>query len=88
MLDNQDIATLQRMFDQHAQDMKADIRDEIRSSIAASEHRMKAHVEDVVGTAKKEIVTELSELLDASVLPQIAELQTDMTRVKQHSALV
>lgn len=87
MLDKQDIAVLQQMFDQHGQDIKTDIRDEIRSSINASEQRMKTHVEQVVGATKKEIVTEISELLDTTILPQIAELQTDMATVKQHLKL-
>ncbi len=48
--------------------LKRDIRDEIHATTKAM---------------KREIVTEIAELLDGSVLPQITELQYDVARLKE-----
>lgn len=83
MLDAQDIATLRQMFaeqdrrfvdamKENNKDLKVEILDETRALIVASEHR---------------IISAIGEVLDASILPQIAELQRDMTTVKQHLQL-
>lgn len=80
MFDTNDIELLRGMFKEqdsrllnaikeNNHDLKKEIRDEIHALITASEKR---------------IVTEISELLDTAVLPQITELQTDMATVKQH----
>ena len=83
MLDAQDIATLRQMFaeqdrrfmfalKQNNTELKVEIIDETRALIAASENR---------------IVTAIGDILDGAILPQIAELQRDMTIVKQHLQL-
>lgn len=87
MLDAQDIATLRQMFaeqdrrfvdamKENNKDLKIEIREETHALIAASEKR-------VIET----IVSSIGEILDTSVLPQIAELQRDTTIVKQHLQL-
>lgn len=83
MLDAQDIVTLRQLFaeqdrrfvdamKENNKDLRIEILDETRALIAASEHR---------------IISAIGEVLDASILPQIAELQRDMTKVKQHLQL-
>ncbi len=47
--------------------LKRDMRDEIHSATRAM---------------KREIVTEIAELLDHSVLPQITDLESEVTRLK------
>lgn len=76
MFDANEIAQLRgilhEVLQQNNTDLKREMRDEVYSLISASEKR---------------IVSEIGELFDASVLPQIAELQSDMTKVKQHLQL-
>lgn len=82
MLDKQDIVVLRGMFGEALRanniDLKREIRDEVHSLIAASEHRMMGAMDRI----KFDIIAEFSELLDVSILPQIAELQKDMVVVK------
>lgn len=61
---------------QNNQDLKKEIRDEMYALISASEYRIKI-----------EITENISDLLDTSILPQIADLQRDMTLVKHHLQL-
>ena len=91
MFDANDIAVLREMFSaqthyllqvmkennvQLKTELKREIRDEVHSIIAAAEVRIETR-----------ITTNIAELLDASVLPQIAELQQDMQLVKHHLQL-
>lgn len=98
MLDNKDITVLQGMFKeqdqrfleamkQNNQDLKEEIRDEMRALLGATETRIKSELGAKIDSVEKRITTDIAELLDTSVLPQIAELQRDMTKVKQHLQL-
>ncbi len=82
-MDAKDIAQLRELFaeqdkkftvalKQNNQDLKVEIRDEVHAVIAASEKR---------------IIDAVGEILDASVLPQITELQREITVIKQHLQL-
>lgn len=88
MLDQHDIELLRGLFAEqdkrflaaiktNNQDLKREIRDEVHALISASEQRIKT-----------EITANIAELLDNAILPQIADLQRDMTLVKQHLQLV
>ena len=57
---------------QNNQDLKVEIRDEVHELIVAEEKR---------------IISAVGEILDASVLPQITELQREITVIKQHLQL-
>ncbi len=57
---------------QNNQDLKVEIRDEVHALIVAAEKR---------------IISAVGEILDASVLPQITELQREITVIKQHLQL-
>ena len=57
---------------QSKDDIVHEIREETRAMLAAAENR---------------IVTAIGEILDASVLPQITELQREITVIKQHLQL-
>ena len=67
-------------FDQKLHDLRQDVRDEIHSSILASEKRMMKYIDAV----KIEIIDDFTDVLDEFVFPPIAELQADMARVKDH----
>jgi len=54
---------------QSAEDVKRELREEIRTLISASERRITESVAD---------------LMDASILNQISELQNDVSRIKKH----
>ena len=79
MLDKQDITLLRGMFRENNEDLKRDIRDEIHSSILASEHRMITRMDAM----EDRILSNFNSFMDISVLPQIAELQVDMLVVKK-----
>ncbi|KKW30661.1 MAG: hypothetical protein UY72_C0006G0012 [Candidatus Uhrbacteria bacterium GW2011_GWD2_52_7] len=72
MLDKQDIAMLRDIFQENIRSLKRDIRDEMGSLIAASERR---------------VIEGVAELLDVSLLPQLADLQHDVVRIKTHIQL-
>lgn len=85
MLDQQDIELLRGMFaDQDKRflaaikdnnhELKREIRDETHSLLRATEVRMDVKLEKI----KTEIVTEVADMLDTSILPQIADLQRDI----------
>ena len=57
---------------QNNQDLKVEIRDEVHELIVAEEKR---------------IISAVGEILDESVLPQITELQREITVIKQHLQL-
>ena len=71
-------------FDQRLDDLKENIRDEMRSCISASETRMTNRMDGALERVKTEIIDAIGEILDESVLPQISDLQADMRRVKNH----
>ncbi len=87
MLDKKDIQILQGMFLQNNAILKQDIckemREEMQAMITASEHRLIARMDRL----RTEIVTDVAEVLDECILPQIADLQNDMTMVKRHLKL-
>lgn len=98
MLDKQDIVQLRGVFQevlvQNNADLKVEIRDEMRSLLVATENRIMSEMRERIGKVhsnmhdmEKRIVHGISEVLDASILPQIAELQQDMTKVKIHLQL-
>ena len=58
---------------QSADDVKREIRDEMRSLIAASEKR---------------IIETVADFVDSSVISQISALQQDVIRIKQHVQLI
>lgn len=72
MLDGKDITILREMFSKNNCQLTRQIQNEVHSLIIASEKR-------VIGS--------IAEILDISILPQIADLQRDMTLVKQHLQL-
>lgn len=93
MLSKDDIKVLRGMFRENNEVLRKDfgreIRDEVHALIAASEHRVTAKIEAKI---EKEITSvrgeihelrmEVVELIDTSILPQIADLQQDMIVVK------
>lgn len=98
MLDKQDIAVLEGMFIRHTVsfkeiikqnnvDLKRDIRDEVHSLIAASEHRMRIWMTSKLESLKTEIVSGVIDVVDGGVLPQIDDLRTDMIMIKGHLKL-
>lgn len=87
LMNANDIAQLRELFaeqdkkfivalKQNNQDLKVEIRDEVHSLIAAAEKRI---INTIVGS--------IGEILDAAVLPQITELQREITVIKQHLQL-
>jgi hypothetical protein len=97
MLSKKDVALLRGMFDevlvtrldardvqwnlnlnQRFHNFRLDIRDEIHSS----EIRMTNRFEKRLNEVKVEIIDGITDILDEFVFPPIAELQTDMARVK------
>lgn len=91
MLDKQDIVQLRGVFReilvQNNADLKVEIRDEMRSLLAATEARFKSDMREMESRLHGDIVGDIGTILDESVLPQIAELQRDMTKVKIHLQL-
>ena len=86
-MNENDIAQLRELFaeqdkkfivalKQNNRDLKVEIRDEVHALIAAAEKRI---IETVVSS--------IGEILDAAVLPQITELQREITVIKQHLQL-
>ena len=71
-------------FDQKMDDLKGNIRDEMRSCISAAETRMTNRMDGALERVKTEIIDAIGEILDESVLPQISDLQSDMRKVKTH----
>ncbi len=61
----------EKRFDQKLDDVKENLRDEMRSCISASEARIKT-----------EIIDGITNILDESILPQISDLRTDVDRIK------
>ncbi len=61
-------------------DFKRDIRDEMHSLILASESRMMQRMDKL----RSDIVNDIGSILDEAVLPQIAELQHEVKRIKLH----
>ncbi len=71
-------ATFFRHVDTFGHDLKREIRDEMHSLIAASETRMTTLIKQEIKGVREDIQllrTEVVEIIDESVLPQIADLQ-------------
>lgn len=83
MLDKKDIQILQGMFLENNAILKRDLRLEMHDLITASERRLIARMDRL----RTEIVTDVAEVLDECILPQIADLQDDMAMVKRHLKL-
>ena len=69
---------------QMMRDFKREIRDEVHSLIFASESRMMQRMDAKLEKLRTDIVNDIGSILDEAVLPQIAELQHDVKRVKLH----
>lgn len=72
-----------RKFDQKLDDLKVDLRDEMHSSISASEHRLMAKMDAL----EVRVVSNVCDFLDQAIIPQIKDLQTDVVVIKQHLKL-
>lgn len=65
-------------------EVKREIRDEVHSLILASESRMMQRMDAKLEKLRTDIVNDIGSILDEAVLPQIAELQHEVKRVKLH----
>lgn len=65
-------------------DFTRSVRDEMHSLILASESRMMLRLEKL----RTDIVNDIGSILDEAVLPQIAELQHEVKRIKLHVHMV
>ena len=65
-------------LDQRFHDFRLDVRDEIHSCVSGSEGRMTKKMTEI----KEEIIDGITEILDESILPQIADLRSDVDRIK------
>ncbi len=59
--------------------LKLELRDEIYAMNKAMENRLVKKIDDT----RREIVSDIGDILDSSILPQITELQFDVARLKQ-----
>ena len=103
MLDKQDITLLQDMMDttvsrsikvaleENNLTFKQELRLEFKEMLKQNNIDLKRDIRDEVHAllrkTKAEIVGEITEFLDSAILPQIHDLQTDMTLVKNHLKL-
>lgn len=88
MLTKKDKVELREMFVEiltgALHNMKRDIREETCALILASESRMMQRLEKL----RHDIVNDIGSILDEAVLPQIAELQHEVRRIKLHVHMV
>lgn len=106
MLTTKDVTTIQGMLDAQAQglekrltthlearleDTERRMRDETRSLISASEHRVTTNVTTTLRgemhQMEKRIVSGVNDLIGEKILPQIGELQKDVALLKRHTRL-
>ncbi|MFZ2681982.1 MAG: hypothetical protein WAZ14_02735 [Patescibacteria group bacterium] len=80
MLNKQDIALLKGMLEIQKKDIILDVRDEIHSCISASEARMMAKMHDM----KIDIIHDVAELIDGSILPQTSDLDRRVSRLERY----
>ena len=87
MLDKQDIALLEGLFEKQEkrfdiklENLKIDLRDEIHSNISASEARMIARMDAM----EKRIVSDITDFIDDAILPQIEKHNVDIRHIKTH----
>lgn len=84
MLDDKDLMALQKMMDttinkaleQNSIDLKRDLRDEMHAMERRLIHRM--------DKLKAETVSEVTDFIGGTLLPQIDELQTDVLVLRRH----
>lgn len=74
---------VQDLLEQNNHMLKREIRDEIYSANKAMENRLIGKIDNL----RSEIASDIGDILDNSVLPQITELQLDMARVKGRLAM-
>lgn len=72
----------EKRFDQKLDDVKENLRDEMRSYILGSETRMTKRMDGALERVKTEIIDGITNILDESILPQISDLRTDVDRLK------
>ncbi len=70
---------VQDLLNQNLHILKIDLRDEMYAMNKALEQRLNKKIEDT----RRETVSDIAEILEVSVLPQINELQCEMIVVKQ-----
>jgi predicted Holliday junction resolvase-like endonuclease len=70
---------VQDLLDQNLHILEVNLRDEMHAMNKALENRLNKKIEDT----RAETVSDIAEILEGSVLPQIHELQCEMIVVKQ-----
>lgn len=94
MLSKKDITLLQGMFHEQEErfdkkmdiklhDLRLDMRDELHAVVKATEVSILRKMDEKMTTMKEEIIDAVIDALDEGILPQIAELQQDMVKVKR-----
>lgn len=78
---------LRGMFRENNDVLRKELRKEIREEIQANNKIIRDEIHSAVVASERRVTTNIADLLDTSVLPQIAELQRDMTIVKRHLQL-
>ncbi|MFZ2681984.1 MAG: hypothetical protein WAZ14_02745 [Patescibacteria group bacterium] len=84
MLTKIDLTLLKGMFKTYTEDVVSMVRDETRSLIAASEQRITAKLENKIDQLRSDVI----DLTNNSILPQIHELQEDNLRIKKFVRMV
>lgn len=102
MFDESEASVLKDMFSElrgeiremlrlNNQELKKDVRDDMHALLLDSEQRMKREIRDEVHAlmkaSERRMTDNIADLLDTAILPQISELQDDMSLVKRHLKL-
>lgn len=86
----QNMGTLRDEMRQSAGELRAEMRQNtevLHGEMVQNTINLRDEIHAAVNASEKRITTNIAELLDTSVLPQIADLQRDMTLVKRHLQL-
>jgi hypothetical protein len=82
----QQIKTLKTVVGQVVKDEIRINNDILRQEIQASEHRIKTELRKEIQQVKQDVVESVAELLDTSLLPQIDDHETRITKLEAKPA--
>lgn len=96
MLDTNDIRVLQGMFeasenktearfkqlDQKINDLESNLRDQIHSTVSASEQRMTAKIAAAIEASERKIILDICDFLDQAIIPQLDQHDHEIKFIK------